>query len=410
VVVAPAGLAVVARAGPMIRRPKRKVESRRAVAWVAAVVVLLAGLGGGWALFGSRPNTPDTSKAGERVAQNQPDPDTQAVVIKGVDLQPKATEPRKEEDRPKDTGASRPPDKPDIPEKPPEKPNVPEKPPVKPADPPRPPDPPKPADPPRTPAVGDPIVNSVKMTLAYIPKGEFSMGAGPKEIMALEKEPRDFHHHRGEEPETPRLNVKITKSFYMGIYEVTQGQYEQVMGVNPSRNQASKDHPVERVTWDDAKAFCQKLGEMPEEKKAGRRYRLPTEAEWEYACRAGTTTAFHTGESLSSKQANFDGRYPFPGSDKGLASVGTVKVGTYKPNAWGLYDMHGNVWEWCLDGPRPYADDGVPDPRGPETADGNRVVRGGSWKTPACRAALRQARPPHDFVAPDYGFRVVCEQ
>ena len=186
--------------------------------------------------------------------------------------------------------------------------------------------------------------------------------------------------------------VSITKPFYLGVYVVTQAEYEKVMGNNPSWFSAKGDgkdkvkdmdtgqFPVEKVSWDDAVAFCKKLSELPEEKKAGRVYRLPTEAEWEYACRAGTKTAFHYGDSLSSKQANFNGNFPYGGADKGPYLGRTAKVGSYAANAFGLYDMHGNVWEWCQDwyDENYYKNSPKEDPPGP--AQGlHRVVRGGGW-------------------------------
>jgi formylglycine-generating enzyme required for sulfatase activity len=153
------------------------------------------------------------------------------------------------------------------------------------------------------------------------------------------------------------------------------------------------------------------------ENRAGRTYRLPTEAEWEYACRAGTTTPFHFGVSLSSKQANFDGKRPYGEATKGPTKGKTVKVGSYQPNAWGLYDMHGNVWEWCLDGTRSYTSNSVEDPEGPEPNDNvpglkgfePATLRGGSWQdgANACRSAVRIAGAPTD-LSNNKGIRVVC--
>jgi formylglycine-generating enzyme required for sulfatase activity len=256
------------------------------------------------------------------------------------------------------------------------------------------------------------VVNSIGMKLAPIPPGEFTMGSRAEEIERVKKEPHGWEPPGLDQVEGPRHKVKITKAFALGAYEVTQGQYEKVMGQNPSANKESPDHPVEQVNWDEAVAFCTKLSGLPAEKKAGRVYRLPTEAEWEYACRAGTTTVFHCGDSLSSRQANFMGDHPFGYGEKGPRAGKTVKVGSYPPNAWGLHDMHGNVYEWCLDGARTYTPDAAADPRGPVAAGADRVLRGGSWGTGAwyCRSAFRKERPPSTYRTNHSGFRVVCEQ
>jgi formylglycine-generating enzyme required for sulfatase activity len=231
------------------------------------------------------------------------------------------------------------------------------------------------------------ITNSIGMKLVLIPTGEFTMGSPNAESA--------HQPHEG-----PQHKVRITRPFYMGIFEVTRGQYEKVMGKNPSTNKESRDHPVEEVSPGEAAEFCKRLSALPEEESAGRVYRLPTEAEWEYACRAGTTTAFHWGNLLSSKAAN--------SLDSGIGK--TVKVGSYPPNAWGLYDMHGNVWEWCIDGPRTYTTAPVDAPRGPVTPRGSHVLRGGSYldAAAACRSASRNPREPSLHGA-NVGFRVVYE-
>jgi formylglycine-generating enzyme required for sulfatase activity len=253
------------------------------------------------------------------------------------------------------------------------------------------------------------ITNSLGMRLVHVPAGKFLMGTGVADIERFKKEPFKGYALTGwEQNESPQHEVRLTKGFYLGAYEVTQGQYERVMGQNPSANKASPEHPVEWVTWEEAAAFCKKLSEVPEEKKAGRSYRLPTEAEWEYACRAGTNTAFHYGPSLSSRQANIHADQPFGTAEKGPRIAKTVKVGSYQPNAWGFYDMHGNVWEWCLDGPRTYTAKAVDDPRGPENAGADRVLRGGGSGMGACRSALRKARPPSGYRLTCCGLRVVC--
>jgi formylglycine-generating enzyme required for sulfatase activity len=177
------------------------------------------------------------------------------------------------------------------------------------------------------------------LELMPIPAGEFLMGSPEDEEDRYDNETQHL--------------VKISRPYWMGKYPVTQGQWESVMGDNPSQfKEAGKDAPVEQVSWEDAMEFCQEVnlreadeGRLPQ----GYEFTLPTEVQWEYACRAGTTTAFHFGGILSSHQANFDGRYPYGDAEKGSYLGTTTPVGKYPPNAWGLYDMHGNVWEWCQD-------------------------------------------------------------
>jgi formylglycine-generating enzyme required for sulfatase activity len=264
------------------------------------------------------------------------------------------------------------------------------------------------------------ITNSIGMKLALIPAGKFLMGSPATEA---ERDDKEVQHE-----------VTISRPFYLGIYEVTQAEYARLMGKpraggkhNPwnhgPRFDAGKgggpDHPIENVRWNQAVEFCRRLTALPEEKKAGRSYRLPTEAEWEYACRAGTSTPLHHGGSLSGKQANFNGDYPYGGADKGPYLRRTARVGSYKPNAWGLYDMHGNVQEWCSDwyDPDYYKKSPKTDPKGPEKGvlstdykDFYRVVRGGSWvdEGRGCRCAYRFRAMPHDGYQ-IVGFRVVCE-
>jgi formylglycine-generating enzyme required for sulfatase activity len=187
------------------------------------------------------------------------------------------------------------------------------------------------------------------------------------------------------------------------VYEVTQAQYEKMMGKNPSRFQGdnlrgdSANHPVEQVSWEDAVDFCNKLSDLPEEKKAGRVYRLPTEAEWEYACRAGSKSAYSFGEGSKSL-----GDYAWFDQNSNRQ---THPVGEKKANAWGLYDMHGNVWEWCSDWYGQYPKGAVSDPVGTRESS-NRVFRGGSWYDhfEYCRSARRLGYFPSG--RDDFGFRV----
>jgi len=206
------------------------------------------------------------------------------------------------------------------------------------------------------------VVNSIGLKLMLIPKGTFTMGS------AIEEE--------GADDDEEQHRVTISKDYYLGVTEVTQGQYEKVMGINPShfqkrviRKSDSSMYPVERVLWEEAVEFCKALSDLPEEKATGRMYRLPTEAEWEYACRAGSTSAYSFGRRSESLSA-----YAwFVNNSNGQ----THPVRERKPNAWGLYDMHGNVWEWCSDWYGDYQSTPLTDPRGPDVGS-FRVLRGGS--------------------------------
>jgi formylglycine-generating enzyme required for sulfatase activity len=246
----------------------------------------------------------------------------------------------------------------------------------------------------------------VKMKFVYIEPGKFTMGS-PKE--EKERWDNELQH-----------DVEITKGFWMGVYTVTQEEYEKVMGKNPSSFRAGGDDsqkvtrldtrrfPVENVSWHDAKEACRKFQDGASHKHAEKKtYRLPTEAEWEYACRAGTSGPYHYGNSLSSKQANFDGNFPYGGADKGLFLVRPTKVGSYEPNVFGLYDVHGNVFQWCEDwyAPEYYKASPARDPQGPGKGNG-RVIRGGSWASLAkfCRSAFRCGLDHPDRYT---GFRVV---
>ncbi len=254
------------------------------------------------------------------------------------------------------------------------------------------------------------ITNSIGMKLTRIPAGEFLMGPADTDPGSRDDE-------------KPQHRVRVSKPFYMGVYEVTQAEFEGVMKTNPSSfTQAGllKDSPanldcgrlpVDNVMWYDALEFCRRLSNSPAERQAGRVYRLPTEAEWEYACRAKTTTVFHLGNALSSTQANFNGNHPFGDAEKGPFLNRTTTVGSYEPNALGLYDMHGNLSEWCMDkfDRDYYRVSPLEDPRGPRQGT-SRVIRGGDWYSDGrdCRSAFRYADIPEGrFYA--LGMRVVCE-
>jgi formylglycine-generating enzyme required for sulfatase activity len=275
------------------------------------------------------------------------------------------------------------------------------------------------------------ITNSIGMKLTLIPKGEFLMGEP-----VGEKGP-------GSDAK-PQHRVQITRPFYLGIYEVTQEEFDRLMDSNPSqfnlfgaanREVAGKDttrFPVENVSWYQAIEFCNKLSEREHRQPsykitAVRRanngsikeatvgvnpagaYRLPTEAEWEYACRAGQTTPFHFGASLNGEAANCDGRTPFGTEQAGPYLARPTSVGTYRANSFGLFDMHGNVLEWCSDwyDPLYYGKSPGRDPQGPNTGT-QRVMRGGGWNMWAehCRAGHRNYERP-DFRDSNLGFRVV---
>lgn len=249
--------------------------------------------------------------------------------------------------------------------------------------------------------------------LVWIPAGSFMMGSPASEA---ERNADEVQHL-----------VTLTKGIYMGKYEVTQGQYLGVVGSNPSffqtndvnGNPISPDlnRPVEQVSWNDATNYCALLTQS--DRAAGRilsnwMYRLPTEAEWEYACRAGTTSAFHFGSAIHGSMANFYSFYEYDAAigDIPVASpVGyidrTTTVGSYEPNAFGLYDTHGNVWEWCQDWYDEYPAGAGVDPTGASTGSA-RVSRGAGWNFVGwyCRSATRGSGPPTHRTSP-IGFRVV---
>jgi formylglycine-generating enzyme required for sulfatase activity/predicted Ser/Thr protein kinase len=219
---------------------------------------------------------------------------------------------------------------------------------------------------------GEEFTNDLGMRFAWIPPGQFLMGS-------------DKYSY-----EKPVRRVTITRGFYMGVYPVTQAQWKAVMGDNPS-NFSGDDRPVETVSWDDCRKFCERLRQ-----RDGRRYGLPTEAEWEYACRAGTDTEYYTGDGEDALKragwydANSDQR--------------THPVGKLAGNAWGLFDMHGNVWQWCQDWYGAYAEGDVADPQGPERGE-ERVARAGSY----AYGALQSRAAYRFWLAPSYrGDNVGC--
>jgi formylglycine-generating enzyme required for sulfatase activity len=272
------------------------------------------------------------------------------------------------------------------------------------------------------------VGNSLKMSFILVPAGQFQMGSPPSE--------------KDSKPDENSRQVTITKPFYVGKTEVTQSVFRQVMGFNPSRYQGdyvaerdpgtgrvsreidTNDWPVDSVSWDHAMEFCKRLSQRPEEMRAGRTYRLPTEAEWEYACRAGTTTRFSFGDS--DKGLLGSGWFAANSGDRNIFSeLATVQrrsevmeklsrnrcrpreVGGKAANPWGIHDMHGNVWEYCSDWYGPYDPGPAVDPKGPPRGD-EIVVRGGGWAGLAgdCRSAARDRCEP-DKGEHGNGFRVV---
>jgi formylglycine-generating enzyme required for sulfatase activity len=231
------------------------------------------------------------------------------------------------------------------------------------------------------------VVNDVGMKFAWIPPGEFIMGSPGKE-----KGRGDDEHHR---------KVTISKGFFMGAHLVTQEQWKAVMGDNPSEFKGEKNLPVDNVSWHDCQAFLKKLTE-----KDKKPYRLPTEAEWEYACRAGTTTPFHCGDTLATDRANYNGNFLYGNGKKGLYREKTTSVAVFPANAWGLHDMHGNLWQWCNDWHAGYSAKDLTDPQGPKTGK-NRILRGGAWGSHPvyCRAANRNFADPAQRTE-YYGVRV----
>ncbi|WP_293123588.1 SUMF1/EgtB/PvdO family nonheme iron enzyme [Microcoleus sp. bin38.metabat.b11b12b14.051] len=231
--------------------------------------------------------------------------------------------------------------------------------------------------------------NSIVLEMVYIPGGTFMMGC-PNDEEGVNYQ--QSHQHQVTVP-----------AFFAGKYSITQAQWQAVMGNNPSHFQGEK-RPVENVSWDDAVEFCGKLS-----LQTGKKYRLLSEAEWEYACRAGTTTPFHFGETITPQLVNYNGYGPYANAPTGLSRKQTTDVGSFPPNAFGLCDMHGNVWEWCSDTWHEDCNGGPTDGSSWETGgirDG-RVVRGSSWFETAltCRSAYRAM----SFVglrSPFAGFRV----
>jgi formylglycine-generating enzyme required for sulfatase activity len=230
----------------------------------------------------------------------------------------------------------------------------------------------------------------VELDLILIPGGKFMMG--------------DDKHHQDEQP----IHQVTLSPFYIGKYPITQAQYQAVMG-EASGDGLGADYPIERVNWHDALEFCTRLSHQ-----TGKKYTLPSEAQWEYACRAHTTTAFHFGTTITPDLVNYNGEYPYNGAPIGANRAQATPVGTFPANAFGLYDMHGNVWEWCLDEYQPNYQtapvDGsaIEDTSSPIASNAKRVMRGGAWDYVArgCRSAVRGSLDA-DLRMDGCGFRVI---
>jgi formylglycine-generating enzyme required for sulfatase activity len=239
--------------------------------------------------------------------------------------------------------------------------------------------------------------SGVGLDVVYVPGGSYWMGSPPGE---------------GTDDERPRHRVTVAP-FCMGKYPVTQAQWRAVAALpeietdlKPDPSQfKGENRPVEGVNWNEAVEFCRRLA-----RETGKEYRLPGEAEWEYACRAGTETPFHFGETITSDLANYNGSYTYAGEPKGRYRQGTTPVGQFPPNGYGLYDLHGNVWEWCADA---WHDNYEGAPADGSAWTGGRssasVLRGGSWYDfPGyCRSAYRD-HGTRDYYSYPYGFRVAC--
>ncbi|RJF85260.1 formylglycine-generating enzyme family protein [Azospirillum cavernae] len=236
--------------------------------------------------------------------------------------------------------------------------------------------------------------DSVTQRLRWIPPCRFLMGSPEDEPLRNDNE-------------GPQHAVTLSRGYWLFDTACTQALWQAVMGENPSRLTGDDRRPVDSVSWNDVQGFLTRLNAG----RPGLELSLPTEAQWEHACRAGTTTPFSFGVAITPEQVNYNGHYPYTDDAKGLFRKETVPVASLPPNAWGLYEMHGNVWEWCADGQRDYSAEAETDPRGPESVGAKRVLRGGSWKDRAriARAACRYWNLPVDRFG-NFGFRCVRVQ
>jgi formylglycine-generating enzyme required for sulfatase activity len=237
---------------------------------------------------------------------------------------------------------------------------------------------------------GDLVVNGVHQRFRWIDPGSFLMGSPKSETSRF----NDEEQHR----------VTLTQGFWLADTACTQDLWVAVMGSNPARFQISLEHPVERVSWDEIHIFLERFKSY----LLTGGVRLPTESEWEYACRAGTKTAFYFGTSSEPQQINYDGSWPYEGN-AGVFRNKTIPVKELPPNKWGLHQMHGNVWEWCQDRYGRYPTESSVDPQG-DAKSTDRVIRGGSWynKGLYCRSAHRRSRS-QTYRSNDVGFRLLIQ-
>jgi formylglycine-generating enzyme required for sulfatase activity len=245
------------------------------------------------------------------------------------------------------------------------------------------------------------LANDTQLEMMLIPGGTFIMGSPKEEENSMDSE-------------RPQHEVTI-EPFFMGKYQVTQAQWRFVAQLPQVNRELEQDpshfkgdnRPVEQVSWEDAVEFCDRLSQY-----TGRTYRLPSEAEWEYACRAGSAKPFAFGDTITTNEVNYDGNYTYGNAPKGEYRVRTTPVGTFQPNAFGLYDMHGNVWEWCQDSWHSNYKGAPTDGSAwldNEESSNRKLLRGGSWfNYPAnCRSAFRYDNDL-DYRIGNFGFRVVC--
>jgi formylglycine-generating enzyme required for sulfatase activity len=228
------------------------------------------------------------------------------------------------------------------------------------------------------------------MEFVRVPEGCFQMGSPADET--------------GRDDDEGPVHEVCVDNFWMGRTEVTQGQWQEIMGYNPSHFKNGADYPVEEVGWYDVQHYIQKLSS-----RSGNDFRLPTEAEWEYAARAGTHTPFSFGQTISPDQINYDGNFPYRDAPKGIYRQKPTPVASFPANAFGLHDMHGNIYEWCQDWYEKnyYLNSPRSNPKGPSSGSG-RVIRGGSWYLNAstCRSADRDRIRLDDHYN-SLGFRLV---